>query len=615
MLPSLIRLGCGAAAALLLLSASRVVGADSEAGLAVGAFRGVAVQEVHVRGVPAALADSIKLGLELIPRGGLFSREKPLLYETPLARDIDRVRLFLARHGYPHAAVEPEITPNKKSRTVTIEFHVESGPPVRIGEIRVSNVPPAFEKEAVAKAKAAEHQRFNDDSVQRLRLDVNGLLLGGGHARSTVRIELVPVDSTLLDLEVIANPGAVYEFRSHNVQGTREDLVQLAKKASGMSTGEIYSPEALRRAHDRLRLLDLFRQIRVEPIFPDDSIGVSTEVRPFDTRLSLADRAFRSVEVGVGYWTDDLLRAQVRWQHRNLFQRGRGFRIRGFYSRFSQEVASGLWWPATPWSVSRMELRGTVTWEQENSYHLEEQQVDYSILFRPSLKTTYRTGLSFSRVDVDVLTTETTAFREQGGFVTLLFANWAYETTDDRLDPTRGWITSFGTEASLPQLLSDAPYWKVEGSGVAYVPIPLRSVLVTRASGGWAEPTGDAVDLLPNKRFYAGGLNSMRGFKRRYLGPLDIFGSPIGGRATVEGAIEVRFPIWKRFGGALFTDAGQVWSRTQEIKVRDIEVAVGGGLMVKTPIGPLRVDVGYRLTNIVPRQPDTVVHLAVGHPF
>ncbi|MCA9729207.1 MAG: BamA/TamA family outer membrane protein, partial [Candidatus Eisenbacteria bacterium] len=120
---------------------------------------------------------------------------------------------------------------------------------------------------------------------------------------------------------------------------------------------------------------------------------------------------------------------------------------------------------------------------------------------------------------------------------------------------------------------------------------------------------------LPTERFFAGGVNSMRGFKRRKLGPLDASGAPIGGEALLEGSVELRFPIWGKLVGALFTDTGQVWEKRTQVRLSDLEVAVGGGLGFRTPIGPVRADVGHRLTDIIPGQPMTVFHLAIGNPY
>ena len=107
----------------------------------------------------------------------------------------------------------------------------------------------------------------------------------------------------------------------------------------------------------------------------------------------------------------------------------------------------------------------------------------------------------------------------------------------------------------------------------------------------------------------------MRGFKRRELGPLDATGAPLGGQVLFLGSAEVRIPIVWRLMGAGFVDTGQVWARPQNVKPRYIEVAVGPGLLITTPVGPVRADLAYRLTRYQPGQPNTVLNFSIGEPF
>jgi outer membrane protein insertion porin family len=67
------------------------------------------------------------------------------------------------------------------------------------------------------------------------------------------------------------------------------------------------------------------------------------------------------------------------------------------------------------------------------------------------------------------------------------------------------------------------------------------------------------------------------------------------------------------FEGAVFLDVGQVWKMADHVKLSDLEPAIGPALMVNTPVGPIRVDYGFRLKDSG-SQPDQVFHFAIGHP-
>jgi outer membrane protein insertion porin family len=72
--------------------------------------------------------------------------------------------------------------------------------------------------------------------------------------------------------------------------------------------------------------------------------------------------------------------------------------------------------------------------------------------------------------------------------------------------------------------------------------------------------------------------------------------------------------VW-RFRGALFVDTGQVWERWNDASVEDVAVAVGPGLRLVTPVGPIRTDFGYRVTRVDTDEPRWVFHLSIGPAF
>ena len=197
----------------------------------------------------------------------------------------------------------------------------------------------------------------------------------------------------------------------------------------------------------------------------------------------------------------------------------------------------------------------------------------------------------------------------------ILSAGWLRDTADDRLYPTRGSLARLRLEWSPPGKLSDYPYASLEATGAAYRNLGHGWVGAGRLGLGLAGPVGEAVDLLPNKRFYAGGGTSMRGFKRHRLGPMDADGAPFGGEAKLEAGVELRFPLAGRLAAAWFVDAGQVWRDRRDVNPGELEVATGPGLMVQTPVGYIRADLGRRLTTRQPDEPRTVFHLSIGHPY
>jgi len=196
-----------------------------------------------------------------------------------------------------------------------------------------------------------------------------------------------------------------------------------------------------------------------------------------------------------------------------------------------------------------------------------------------------------------------------------VFGQWRYDGANDILSPSRGNRFSVVTEYSPPGRFSDSPFYTVDASAIRYLPIRTRSVLALRLAAGMAEPLNDDSELLPSRRFFAGGVNTMRGYARRRLGPRDSVGDPVGGETRVLANAEVRFPLVRAFRGAAFLDAGQVWLERGNTDLSDIQVAVGAGLVFVTPVGPVRLDGAYLLTTPMGGDPRGQIHFAIGNPY
>jgi outer membrane protein assembly factor BamA len=205
--------------------------------------------------------------------------------------------------------------------------------------------------------------------------------------------------------------------------------------------------------------------------------------------------------------------------------------------------------------------------------------------------------------------------------------------------PTGGYILRIEGEYAARATLSEFSYTRLLAEGSFYHD-PFRGVVyATRLRVGWARSLrtpGTGLGLHPQKRFFAGGPNSVRGFAQYRLGPRlltvnaaetladSVEGEwagctaqqindgtcdvsqlartnpgaldeqPVGGAALFEGNLELRFPLYRDFlRAAAFVDFGQVWRTEKTVRLSQLEWTPGFGIRYFSPIGPLRIDVGY----------------------
>jgi len=121
-----------------------------------------------------------------------------------------------------------------------------------------------------------------------------------------------------------------------------------------------------------------------------------------------------------------------------------------------------------------------------------------------------------------------------------------------------------------------------------------------------------------HERFFGGGANSFRGRPYDELGPTDPqSGNPVGGKALVLFNLEVR---WRLFSGlpnleaAVFYDKGNVFAKRNDFDLARLEDALGLGLRYRTPLGPLRFDLGWNLGR-TPGRGQPLVFVTIGNVF
>jgi outer membrane protein insertion porin family len=141
-------------------------------------------------------------------------------------------------------------------------------------------------------------------------------------------------------------------------------------------------------------------------------------------------------------------------------------------------------------------------------------------------------------------------------------AGWSWDTRNRALFANRGFRHSFGLSVTFPG--SDVEYASLNYNFRQYIPFTRFFTLAFRADLGYGQAFGDASSVPPYKNYFAGGPNTVRGFKEDSLGPADTRNNPYGGNMLVNGSAELVLPIpasWQsRSRFVLFFDIGNTFS-------------------------------------------------------
>ncbi len=224
------------------------------------------------------------------------------------------------------------------------------------------------------------------------------------------------------------------------------------------------------------------------------------------------------------------------------------------------------------------------------------------------------------------------------------------DTRDDALDPTRGSLVGVDGKVAFRFLGSEVGFAKTTLQGRVYRQLPGDLVFAAGARLGLARGFDrtvtfaipipvigddgvlvlvDGIELEPevlqdlpaSERFFAGGDTTVRGFALDRLGDdptIDLNGFPSGGSAMIVLNSELRVPVTGAWQAVGFLDAGNVFARVSNLSLGRIRGAAGFGVRYRSPVGPIRVDLGFKLDRrefAGERESLTALHVSIGPAF
>lgn len=227
---------------------------------------------------------------------------------------------------------------------------------------------------------------------------------------------------------------------------------------------------------------------------------------------------------------------------------------------------------------------------------------------RLSRANTMQYRVTYRRVNVDEDTLkigpELIPIFSQPVRVGLISSTFIQDRRDDPIESRRGVYNTFDLGVAARAFASQTQYVRMVWRNSTYHRVGREIVLARMFNLGWLHNYG-ASDIPLPERFFAGGAATHRGFPENQAGPRDsLTGFPVGGNAFLVNSLELRFPlIGRNVGGVLFHEAGNVYPDLSDFSLRfrqrdrtDFNYmvhAVGFGVRYRTPIGPIRIDLGF----------------------
>jgi translocation and assembly module TamA len=568
-----------------------------------------AAYDVRIEGV----ADEALRGL-LTQASELVSlKERGALGQRALARraeeDVARLTEVLRARGYYDGAVAYRIEA-KAGEPPSVVVTVELGTPYRIRSYEIRSTVPSEPKRPIPIGFKALGLELGEvavsDKVVRAEAGLVDTLGRKAHPLAKVEDRRVVVDHATkgMRVEVSVDPGPEATFGPTKIEGLADVKPAYVRRAIAWREGAPFDTALVAKTRQALRRSGLFDSVAID--YPREAKGDGA----LPLTIKLTERKPRSVGAGASYSTTEGPLAKLFWQHRNLFGEGEKLNLRGEAGEIRFGGFADLRVPdvlrhdqdlVVDFRISEERPEGFTSFEIAGSAQLERQFADiYSATG----------GLGFERSSV-----------EQAGVTrefTLLSVPLSLrrDTSDSVLDPRDGGRLRLGLTPYYGVLGTDVNFVVGTVSDSIYVPLDAGRKLV---AAGWARLgsiVGATTPSVPaNKRLYAGGGGSVRGYGLNSIGPLDAANNPIGGRSATEFGAELRWRAFGDFGFAAFVEAGAVYDSATPKWGQDLRWGTGVGVRYYTPIGPVRLDVAVPLNRRNAVDDPFVILVSLGQSF
>ncbi len=566
------------------------------------------VTDIIIQGAKQLDQDDLKDELALNERGMLsWITGSGILREEILDRDAAALEAYYGNRGFLNAKVgQPEVSYSDTGITVT--FQVEEGDRYKVASVNFTGdmiAAPEDLNKVVALDNVADKKEYFDRSLMRndlQKLSEHYSNFGYAFAEADVNVARNENDKTV-DITYAMSKGVKVSIDRVLIEGNSKTRDNVIRREMRLADGDLYNGAQLRRSNARLNKLDFFETVEITP-------EPTASPNALNLRVKVKEKPTGQFSAGVGYSSYSQVFFSGQVLERNLFGMGYQLGFKGTISSKSADYTATFWNPH--YNDTNLGV-GVSLYNTLNEYSdYDKNSVGGRVLFGyplgeyTNLSWNYRLE-QYTIEDVDDDADKVIKDIEGENWASALYGSIKRDTTDRRINPTKGTTNQFSVEYGGGLIGGDDDFVKYIADSTAYYPLFLETIVHFHAQAGYVMENGSD-PIPPFERFYLGGMNSVRGYEERSISPLyddkDASegydeGDEKGGNKSFFFNAEYLVPLHKEMGilGLVFFDAGQAWDEDENIDF-DLYKSVGAGVRWYSPLGPLRLEYGYPLDEI-----------------
>ena len=546
-----------------------------------------------------------------------------------LAADLESLRNFYQNQGYLDFTIDStqvSITPDKQDIYVTV--NLTEGRKYTVTDVKLGGktIVPEAELRKLISVKTGDvfsRQEITDSSKR-----ISDRFGNDGYAFANVNaVPDINRDQGTVGFTFFIDPGQRVYIRRVNFSGNLATNDEVLRRELRQMEGAWFSTAKVQRSRVRLQRLGFFEDVNIEtPPVP----GSPDQV---DINVSVKERLVNNFMFGIGYSDADGALINASMNFKNFLGTGKEVALSGDNSKVNRHINLSYIDPyytedGISRSINLYSTRTDAAAANTAAYTSNTDGIGVGYGIPISEDRSLSLGIAYEKIELQV--NAVTGSKVAQDFVTVYgdtnsvfkaTLGWSRDTLDDPLFPSSGTQHRVSAEASVPG--GDLEYYRLSYTGSAYVPLSKHITYKLMASLDYGAGYGDTEALPFYKNFYAGGSNSVRGYRSRSLGPKDIGGPDptltIGGNKRVLGNTELLFPFPgmgdnKAMRLSVFVDAGMVYGADQNVDLGEWRYAAGLAFNWFSPIGPLSISYAFPL-NDQPGDRTESVQFTLGQAF
>jgi len=542
--------------------------------------------------------DLLDLFLLQTPTVFSFFDDSDQYSKQKLAADIERLRSFYLDRGYLRFTInstQVSISPDRKDVFITV--NLSEGEPYVVSEVNLAGELVLADDELTPLVQTRPGEIFSRRESTATSEALSRRLGDEGFAFANVNtVPEIDDDNHTVAVTFFVDPGRRVYVRRISMRGNNSTRDEVLRREMRQMESAWFSTSNVNRSRQRLQQLGYFEEVTVEtPAVP----GSQDQV---DLQFQVKERPAGNISVGAGFSQSQGVIFSASLTQDNFF--GTGKRVSLAFNNSEANTIYSFNYFNPYYTVDGISRGFGLFYRETDADELDITNASLdvyggNVTFGIPLSETNRIRFvtEYKHTDITLGSnprTDLVAFvaRQGNAYDTLTQAvSWSHDTRDEAIFPTRGGRQRISAEAAIPGL--DIEFYKLGYEHTRYWPLTRTFTFSLDGDVAYGDGYGDTDELPPFEKYFAGGLNCVRGFEENSLGPRDpATDDPFGGNLRICGRAELLAPLAiadsksVRISG--FFDIGNVFDTLDaSFDAGDLRYSVGVGLTWLSPIGPL----------------------------